>query len=135
VHRKTGSFLATDDQFEEIQRLQRNNLIVPLVGDFAGPKAIRSVGQFAEEHGSTIHVFYTSNVEEYLFQDSHSWKEFYKNVASLPTDSNSMFIRYVLNGSAYSQHRRSLTSTMQSTLAGYRAGVILGYEDVLRQSH
>src|SRR5262249_7375963 len=63
---RNWNFLATEDQFQAIQGMQKSNLIVPLVGDFAGPKAIRSVGQYVQEHASTVHAFYTSNVEQYL---------------------------------------------------------------------
>src|SRR5207253_5111019 len=54
---RNWSFLANEDQFRQIQRLQKNNLIVPLVGDFAGPKALRSVAQYARQHGSIIRAF------------------------------------------------------------------------------
>ena len=40
------SYLATEENFATLQQLEKNNLIVPLVGDFAGPKAIRSVGGY-----------------------------------------------------------------------------------------
>jgi hypothetical protein len=109
-------------------------LIVPLVGDFAGPKAIRSVGQYVQEHGSTVRAFYTSNVEQYLFQGNETWKQFYDNVAFLPADSTSTFIRYVLNGGGYGRHGASLTSAMDSTVQAYRFGRIQGYYDVVRLS-
>ena len=56
---RNWNFLATEDQFQAIQRMQQRNLIVPLVGDFAGPKAIRSVAQYVQEHGNTARAFYT----------------------------------------------------------------------------
>ena len=43
--------------------------IVPIVGNFAGPKALRAVGAYLTAHGATVTAFYTSNVEQYLFQD------------------------------------------------------------------
>ena len=110
------NFLASEDRFQTIQHMQRSNLIVPLVGDFAGDKAIVSVAQYAETHRATVHAFYTSNVEEYLFQDSSSWKRFYKNASALPTDPNSVFIRYVLHGREYGRGRTSLISIIASTL-------------------
>ena len=48
--------------------MQKSNLIMPLVGDFAKPQAIRSVARYLQEHVSTVRAFYTSNVEQYLFQ-------------------------------------------------------------------
>src|ERR1041385_6008757 len=130
---RNWNFLATEDQFHAIQRMQKNNLIVPVVGDFAGPKAIRAVSRFVQEHGSTVRVFYTSNVEQYSFQDTANWKRFYDNVAFLPTDSTSTFIRYVLNGRGL-RERTTLTSTMESTMGAYRGGYIHDYYDVLMLS-
>ena len=72
-------------------------LIVPLTGDFGGPKAIRAVGQYASDHGATVTAFYLSNVEQYLFQGNGNqnggWKSFYANVSMLPLDATSTFIR------------------------------------------
>ena len=41
-------------------------MLVPVVGNFAGPKALRDVGQYIREHGGTVSAFYLSNVEQYL---------------------------------------------------------------------
>jgi hypothetical protein len=130
---KNWNFLATEDQFKAIQHLQKNNLIVPLVGDFAGPKAIRSVANYVQEHGGTVRAFYTSNVEQYLFQDDTNWKRFYENVSVLPLDSSSTFIRYVLTGGGF-RSRRSLTAPMYDTVRAYRAGRIREYRDAVSLS-
>jgi hypothetical protein len=132
-HTRNWNFLATEDQYQMIQRLQKHNLIVPLVGDFAGPKAIRSVAAYLEEHGARLTVFYTSNVEQYLFQDE-SWKEFYANVASLPVDSSSMFIRYVLNGWRFTRRSRTLMSPISDVTTAYDRGRLRGYYDVIGMS-
>jgi len=128
------NFLATEDQFRAIQHMEKQNLIVPLVGDFAGQKAIRSVAQYVRQHGSTIRTFYTSNVEQYLFQDNEKWKHFYDNVLLLPTDSTSTFIRYVPNPWGFGRHHGTLASPMNSIVQAYRYGGIQGYYDVVRQS-
>jgi len=90
------SYLANEANYRVLRDLERNNLIVPLVGDFAGDKAIKSVGQYVKEHGGIITAFYTSNVEQYLFQ-SDDWKKFFTNVGTLPLDGSSTFIRAVFN--------------------------------------
>jgi hypothetical protein len=43
-------------------------------------------------HGATVSAFYLSNVEQYLYQD-RKWTAFCKNVATLPLDTSSTFIR------------------------------------------
>jgi hypothetical protein len=131
---RNWNFLATEDQFQAIQRMHQTNLIVPLVRDFAGPKAIRSVAQYLREHRSTVGAFYTSNVEQYLFLDGNNWKRFYDNVAFLPTDSRSTFIRYVLNSWGNNRQATSLTSGMDSTMSAYRFGRIQGYYDIVSLS-
>jgi hypothetical protein len=47
-------------------------------------------------HHATVSVFYTSNVEQYLFRDT-AWQHFYDNVAAMPIDSHSTFIRAYFN--------------------------------------
>jgi hypothetical protein len=93
-------FLATEDAFRYIQDVQKRNLIVPLVGDFAGPKAIRAVASYIKNHNATLAAFYISNVEDYLFMDTSSWRSFYDNAAALPITTTSLFIR-VISGARY----------------------------------
>ena len=88
------AYLTTDESFQFLKRLEIDNLVVPLVGNFSGPKAIRAVGAYLRENGATVSVFYVSNVEEYLRQDG-VWANFCANVASLPIDESSTFIRSV----------------------------------------
>ena len=38
------SFLATEENFAFLKDLETRNMVVPIVGDFGGPKAIRAVG-------------------------------------------------------------------------------------------
>jgi hypothetical protein len=70
--------------------MHQKNLIVPLVGDFAGPKAIRAAGQYLKDHGTTVNAFYISNVEDYI----RAWPQYTGNIASLPIDSSSVLIRW-----------------------------------------
>ena len=83
-------YLANEENFKVVKELQERNLIIPLVGDFAGPKAIRTVGSYLKEHDAMITAFYLSNVEMYL---GIGWNNFCASVASLPLDENSTFIR------------------------------------------
>ncbi len=64
------SYLASEENFRTLKQLERNNAIVPVVGNFAGPKALRAVGRYLNEHHATVSAFYTSNVEMYLFQQA-----------------------------------------------------------------
>jgi len=91
------SFLNTEESFRWIKDVERRNLIVPVVGDFAGPKAIRAVGGYLKERGATVSAFYLSNVELYLDREL-TWNAFCRNVNALPLDANSVFIRSAFDG-------------------------------------
>ena len=86
------SYLATEENFAVMKKLESKNLVIPVVGDFGGPKAIRNIGKYLKAHGGTVSAFYLSNVEQYLYQD-RKWTAFCNNVATLPLDASSTFIR------------------------------------------
>jgi hypothetical protein len=88
------SFLATEQAFAFVKDLERRNLVLPLVGNFAGAKTVRAIGSYLRRNRAAVSVFYVSNVEEYLRQDS-TWQAFCANVAALPATSGSVFIRAV----------------------------------------
>ncbi len=87
-------YLATEAHFRALKYMQERNLIVPVVGNFAGPKALRAIGRYVRERQGTVRAFYVSNVEQYLFQDG-LFEAFARNVATLPIDETSTFIRSV----------------------------------------
>jgi hypothetical protein len=91
------SYLATEEAFAYIKQFQSDNRVIPLMGDFAGPKALRAVGQYLTSSAATVSAFYLSNVEEYLRQDGRL-KTFCANAATLPIDDASLFIRSARSG-------------------------------------
>jgi hypothetical protein len=91
------SYLASEENFGFLKEMESKNLIVPVVGDFAGPKAIRAVAAYLKERGATVSAFYLSNVEQYLEQNG-VWNDFCRNVMTLPLDETSTFIRSVRDG-------------------------------------
>jgi hypothetical protein len=153
------SYLSSEETFQRLKRLQVNNLIVPLVGDFAGSNAVRAVGRYLRNHSATVSVFYTSNVEFYLFENG-GWKNFFANVASLPLDDDSVFIRAAFNavpggsratgapagaeraagakpaGSSLMSARGSTTllDPMRAALRAYEQGLIRSYGDLIHRS-
>ena len=40
------SYLATEETFQVLKDLEERNLLVPVVGNFGGPKALRAVGKY-----------------------------------------------------------------------------------------
>jgi len=139
------SFLATEENFLTLQEIEKNNLIVPIVGDFAGPTAFHSVGDYLKKHSAVVSALYTSNVEQYLFM-SEDWKGFYKNVSTLPLDAKSVFIRPLINTgdirvgpgpySASPQFRTgfhfdTLIFPIKNLLTAFEAGSIQTYYDAI----
>ena len=122
-------FLGSEDRFRKIQDLQRKNLIVPLVGDFAGPKTLRAIGGYLKEHDAVLSMFYTSNVEMYLFDEEDKWKRFYANVDAIPTNSASTFIRF-----AILRTRSQMWSPIDKVLAAVRSRKIGDYSDLIEMS-
>ena len=90
-------YLASEENFSVLKDLERKNLLVPVVGNFGGPRAIRALGSYLKDRGATVSAFYLSNVEQYLWRDG-IWDEFCSNVATLPLDETSTFIRAVRGG-------------------------------------
>ena len=86
------SFLANEEHFRFLKDIERRNMVVPVVGNFGGARALRAIGQYVREHGASVSAFYLSNVEQYLRQDG-IWGTFCANVASMPLTAESTFIR------------------------------------------
>jgi hypothetical protein len=86
------SFLANEENFAFVKDLESRNLVVPVVGDFGGDKAIRAVARYLKSVDAMVSAFYLSNVEQFLVQDGR-WDIFCSSVAMLPLDETSSFIR------------------------------------------
>jgi len=130
------SYLGSDETFAILKDLQERNLIVPVVGDFAGPTALRAVGEWLRRQNASIDVFYVSNVEQYLFQQGDSWQQFYGNVSSMPRDRRGLFIRSVSGRSGRSRQHpyarsASVTSPIDDVLSMFRMGRLQSYADII----
>ncbi len=108
---KQRSFLADEESFATVQGLLRANRVVPVVGDFAGDKALRGVAADMRRRGLTLGVFYTSNVEQYLFEGG-SYGAFVGNVQAYPIDEASSFLRVWFDqGRAHPKQREGHRTT------------------------
>ena len=132
------SYLASEENFRSLREYERRNLIVPIIGDFAGEKALRTVGRYITAHGGTVNYFYTSNVEQYLFQND-AYKRYYANVATLPLATQSIFIRSFFDRGFYyppgvitpDLHSIQLLDPIQLLLKAFAAGEITTYQNVV----
>jgi len=100
---KRGNFLANEEDYEFVRKLQEQNRVIPVVGDFAGTKALAAVGNYLGKNGYTVSAFYTSNVEEFLY-DNQVFSAFADNIRKLPISNRSVFIRAVRAGWSLNDH-------------------------------
>jgi len=142
-HDGTGAqrgYLASEEHFLTLKTMEDRNLIVPIVGDFAGPKALRAVGRYVRDHGSRIAAFYTSNVEQYLFRNG-VWRSFYSNLATLPVDDNTVIIRSVSPRDGYlgvpqgPDGRANVIDPIQPLVRDFNNSRITSYYDVTSRVH
>jgi hypothetical protein len=138
------SYMASEENFQMVKKMEAENRIIPIVGDFAGEKALRSVGRYMREHGAAISTFYTSNVEFYLFQ-TDDWRKFFTTVAALPINNDSVFIRSYFNNYGLQfqnppgwlsppPQSYTLLDNIPGLVAAFGGGHIHNYFDVVRRS-
>ena len=132
---KLGNFLAGNDDYDFVRNLHRRNLIIPVVGDFGGKKALRAVGDYLRKNGFTVTAFYTSNVEQYLFQND-LFTAFANNVRTLPITNRSLFIRSATGRFPHPArlpgHRAStLLQLMTLFLKDFDEGSFKSYNDLI----
>lgn len=128
-------FLASAEDYRFVRELVMGGRLVPVVGDFSGPHALRAVGDFLRERGQTVSVFYVSNVEFYLLR-SGGFHQYVENVRALPLQEKSLFIRaYFDYGHAHPAslpgHRSTtIAQSMGRFLELYDSGVYHNYWEI-----
>ena len=137
-------YLASEKNYRILRRYEDANLIVPLVGDFGGTKALRALASYLAGHGAIVRLFYTSNVEQYLFQSS-AWRHFYSNLSLMPIDDSSTLLRSHFNmgfryplplfGSpVWGARSAMLVDPIPTLLEDVGNGRVRGYDDVVDRS-
>ena len=131
------NYLANDELFERLKSIQLENRLIPIVGDFAGGKALKAAAAFLAERDLAVSVFYASNVEFYLF-NRPEWNDYLDNVRSFPITDDAAFIRaYFPTFGGYhpqnvSGHRpTSLIQPMAGFLEDAAAGRLRSYWDLV----
>src|SRR5688572_28836770 len=130
-------YLSSEELFQWMKRFQSENRLIPIVGDFAGPRAFKAVAGFLQKNGLMVSAFYTSNVEYYLF-DGSQWRPYVANVRGLPITEDAVFIRaYFANAAgthpqSVSGHRSTtLIQPVRDFLRDETAGRLQSYWDVV----
>jgi hypothetical protein len=126
------NFLASEDAFQVVRTLERRDLVIPVVGDLSGPSALVAIGRLMAARGDHLSVFYTSNVEYYLFGGGR-FPQFLANLSRLPRTNRSVIIRAVFGRGARMEPGYSSASLVQSVDAlveGYGKGRFHAYPDL-----
>jgi hypothetical protein len=107
-------FLASEEAFRFVQAMEREGRVIPVVGDFAGDHALPGIAAYLRKEKIDVSAFYVSNVEQYLFEPG-VWAKWARNVAALPVNDRSVFVRAYLD-----QGRRH-----PEQMKGHRAATVL----------
>src|SRR5581483_6676768 len=116
------NYLASEESYQFLKKMQERNLIIPVTGDLSGTKALREIGKYLQETGDKVSAFYTSNVKY------------------LPIDKRSVIIRSYFNYAYYAyQHPQTvdnhfsvqLLQTIDSLVRDMGAGGYDNYYDLV----
>lgn len=135
---REGSFLAREESFQVLKSLEGKNLVVPVVGNLAGEKALKAIGGYLRSRDLVVSALYTSNVEYYLMRGDE-FERFGRNVSSLPRGAKSVLIRSYFSNSWGRSHPMSvsgyystqLLTRLETFVTEFTAGGFRGYTDVV----
>ena len=109
---KAWSFLAAESDFQFLKSLEGQDLVVPVVGDIGGTRALAAIADQLTARGTRLSTFYISNIETYLA--SNTFAQFVKNVARLPRDAHSVIIRSTFQASVSSSSIEPISEFLAS---------------------
>jgi len=94
---RPANYLASEDAFQFLKSLEARDLVIPVVGDLGGPRALRAVAAFLRDRNELVSAFYASNVEFYLVRQGN-FGRFADNIRALPRAPNAVIIRSIFGG-------------------------------------
>lgn len=112
---KQATYLAREEDYQFLKALQSRNLVIPVVGNLAGPHALREIGKVVAERGEKVSTLYVSNVEFYLMREG-TFDSFAASVRTLPRDTRSVIIRSYFGGGFYGSHPQSVPGYFSTQL-------------------
>jgi hypothetical protein len=139
---RQASYLASEDDFQFLKRLQERDLVIPVVGNLAGEHALAAIGRLVARRGERVSALYTSNVEYYLMRDGEgAFDRFAETVKGLPRDDRSVIVRSYFGRWLAGEHPQSvpgyfstqLLQTMASLVREHEGGGYQTYADLVRK--
>jgi hypothetical protein len=89
---RPGHFLARESWYRDVRDAQIGDRVIPIVGDFAGSKALPALGGWLRARGLAVSVLYLSDVEFFLLR-SGRFAAFVENLTRLPWRDGAVLIR------------------------------------------
>jgi hypothetical protein len=113
---KQANFLAREDDYQFLRDLERRGRVIPLVGDFGGRRALKGIAAFLQGHHLGVSLFYTSNVEFYLFRQG-TFRRYVENMRTLPWSDPALVIRSYFGGVMGQPHPQAVPGYASVQLA------------------
>jgi hypothetical protein len=132
---KRWNYLASETDFQFVRGLEERDLVLPVVGNVAGPAAMGAIGRRMKERSEPLAAIYLSNVEFYLDRDG-AFQRFVGNLAQLPHSTKSLIIRSLFPNFGVrvqtlpGYRSASAVQRVDELLEGVASGRIHGYRDL-----
>lgn len=144
LHGKMRNFLAVPSSYARVRQMQRENRIIPVVGDFAGSRALSGIAAEVRRRHLLVGMFYLSNVESYLMPQAikdDAMTQFVTNLEALPSDEKTVLLRThrrdIRNAPPYrygpEHHFVPKIQRLQRFVRRYQAGRMRYYSDCMLQ--
>lgn len=137
---RTASYLANESDFQFLKTMQQRNLVVPVIGDLAGTKAMTAVGQYMTARGLKLSALYASNVEDYVMRGG-AFGAYARSVIALPRDARSVIVRSWFGGAGSHPenitgfHTTQLLQTVDDFAADMKATGYLSYRNLVNRHY
>jgi hypothetical protein len=126
------NYLASEEAFQFVKALQARDLVIPVVGNLSGATALVSIGRWLHDHNERLSVFYTSNVEFYLFREG-TFPRFVTNLTQIPHADRALIVRSVFGGGGgFGGGSLSQTQPVPELLDGFSRGRYRQYSELVR---
>lgn len=121
------NFLASEDDFQFLRALEGRDGVIPVVGDVAGPHAMRAIATAIAARNLEVSAFYISNVENYIFRDG-LFPPYAANVTRLPRTPRTVVIRSIFSNGGQSV---SVVQSLDEMAADIGRGRYRTYGDLI----
>ncbi len=129
-------FLASDEAYQRVRRMQVDDRILPLVADLTGRAALGAVASWMGARGLALSVAYLSDVEFFLWRNG-TWPSYIENLERLPRRDGALIVRTSTRAVVHRDRRdgdraTTIARDLGEFLGLARAGRIRSAEDLFR---